>query len=370
MKSTGLILSAIVVALVLAGCSGSTSERNTVDYKSAKRLPPLEVPPDLVTPQSNDRYGIPDENGATFSDYQRARSAAQTPTQQTVVPDQVGMRVERSGTFRWLVVDMEPEAVWPPLREFWQETGFLIASEFPEAGLMETDWAENRAKVPLGTIRTWIKSVFDDAYSFPERDKFRVRVERVDEPGRSEIFITHRGMAEVLIRGGRTEESSMWQVRPRDPDLEAEMLYRLMVKLGGTAAQVEQARASPEPPPRAALASGAGDLEYLALRDPFDQAWRRVGLALDFIGFTVEDRDRSQGIYFVRYNDPDASVERKGLARLAFWRTEKPTDQRFRIRVSAVEESGSEVHVLDDTNEVLATPTANRILALLRDELK
>ena len=183
------------------------------------------------------------------------------------------MRVEREGTSRWLRVDIEPDELWQPLREFWQETGFLIASELPEAGIMETDWAENRAKVPLSGFRKAMKSVFDSAYSYPERDKFRTRIERSDEPGYSEIYISHRGMYEVLTKEGRSQESTMWQVRPTDPELEAEMLYRLMAQLGGTKEQIEQTRIAPPPPPRATLSSSE-DLAYLELLDPFDQAWR------------------------------------------------------------------------------------------------
>lgn len=370
MKTKGIILAAVIAALFVGGCSGSLSERRKIDYKSADRLPPLEVPPDLVTPRNSDRYAVPEAGGATFSEYTRERNASQGQTGEAVVPVQDGMYVARSGTYRWLVVNTEPETVWPQLREFWQETGFLIARESPETGIMETDWAENRAKVNLGPVRKFIKGIFDSAYSYPERDKFRVRIERGETEGTSEIYISHQGMAEVLTREGRSQESTMWQVRPRDPELEAEMLYRLMARLGGSQAQIEQARATPPPPPRAELASDASDLEYLTLRDPFDRAWRRVGLALDYIGFTVEDRDRSQGVYFVRYNDPDVDGERKGLAKLAFWRDDKPVDRNFRIRVRGEDGSDSEVHVLDAEGKELSSPTAKRILALLRDELK
>jgi outer membrane protein assembly factor BamC len=369
MKSTAVILSAILAALLFAGCS-SVSERNKIDYKSAKRLPPLDVPPDLVTPRSSERYVVADQNGATYSDYSRTRESARGNAQEAVLPQQVDMRVERTGDFRWLVVNMEPEAIWQPLREFWQETGFLIAIDNPTMGLIETDWAENLAKVN----ESWFGRTFgglDIVYSLDERDKFRSRVERGDKPGTSEIYISHQGLYQQQQQQNSTNlKKAYWAVRPRDPELEAEMLYRLMAKLGGTEAQIEQAREVPEPAPRAALASGEGDLEYLELRDAFDKAWRRVGLALDYVGFTVEDRNRSEGVYFVRYNDPDASVEAKGLSKLAFWRSDEPVNQKYRIRVTGVGEASSQVHVLDENGVVLATPTASRILALLRDQLK
>jgi len=372
MKFTGILVAAIVVAMLVAGCSGSIKERRTIDYKSAGRLPPLEVPPDLVTPRNSERYNIPPEEGATFSDYTRQRDAARNGPQETeILPAEPGMQVERDGSFRWLTINAEPDELWQPLREFWQETGFLIAYEIPEAGIMETDWAENRAKVPLGAIRTWVKSVFDSAYSYPERDKFRTRIERSDKPGYSEIYISHRAMYEVLTKEGRSQESTIWQVRPTDPELEAEMLYRLMARLGGTQEQIQQARVSPPPPPRATL-SRSENLEYLEIRDPFDQAWRRVGLALDRVGFTVEDRDRAQGVYFVRYNDPDAETKKSGIGRLAFWRDGEAVDTQYHIRVSGADDGSevSEVRVQDSDGQTVASSTASRILALLQDELK
>ena len=241
----------------------------------------------------------------------------------------------------------------------------------PEAGIMETDWAENRAKVSLGAVQTWIKSVFDSAYSYPERDKFRTRVERSVKPGYSEIFISHRAMYEVLTKVGRSQESTIWQVRPTDPELEAEMLYRLMARLGGTQEQIQQARITPPPPPRAAL-SRTANIDFLEVRDPFDEAWRRVGLALDRVGFTVEDRDRAQGVYFVRYNDPDADNKKTGIGRLAFWRDADNVDVQYHIRVTGAGDGRevSEVRVQDGSGETVVSSTASRILALLQDELK
>lgn len=367
MKISGIVASCIIVVSVASGCSG-TSERNKIDYKSAGRLPPLEIPPDLATPENSDRYNVPTPGEATYSDYSRSRESEQGTKGDSVLPERAGMRVVRVGEYRWLEVDSEPGALWQPLREFWQEAGFLIASESPELGIMETDWAENRAKVPLGAIQRAITRIFDNAYSLPERDKFRTRIEHSEVPGRSEIFISHRGIVEVLAKRARDNQHTIWQAGPRNPELEAEMLYRVMARLGGSPEQIEQAKAAPPPVPRAAL-SRSENVSYVELTDSFDRAWRRVGLALDRIGFTVEDRDRSQGVYFVRYIDPDAKTKRSGLARLAFWRSDPEVEQKFRIRVIEAN-SGSEVRVLNNQGDDAATSTKNRILALLRDELK
>ena len=372
MKVVGITLTVVAAAIIAGGCS-SWSYGNKIDYGSAERLPPLEVPPDLAEPRRSERFDVDD--GATFSDYTKAREGAvATERGQVVLPQEEGMRIEGAADYRWLVVNMEPDQLWQPIREFWQQTGFLIAIEDPRLGLIETDWAENLAK----TNDSWFGRTFGAlklVYSLGERDKFRTRVERGEEPGTSEIYISHRGLVQQnqnqQLRANSTlPEKGYWQVRPRDPDLEAVMLHRLMAKLGGTQEQIEQAKAAPAPAPRAELTTREDSLEYLALQDTFDKAWRRVGLALDYIGFTVEDRDRSEGVYFVRYNDPDADVEKSGLEKLAFWRDDEPVNQKYQIRVAGMEDRGSEVRVLDESGATLTTQTSSRILVLLRDQLK
>jgi len=367
---TAFIATVVLAVSVLGGCA--SSKESKIDYKSAKSLPPLEVPPDLSVPDSTGQFDVAGKEGTTYSDYTRARAQAEGSSDAKVLPSLEGMHVERDGEYRWLVVNMEPDKLWQPLREFWQENGFLLAQEQPDIGFMETDWAENRALVST----SWFRRTFafmgaENAFSYPERDKFRTRLERGDAHGTTAIYITHRGVYQVATRDG-TITRTVWEVRPRDPELEAEMLYRLMMRLGATDAQVQQAKAEPAPAPRAELASGKGPnkTEYLALPDSFDRAWRRVGIALDYIGFTVEDQDRSKGEYFVRYNDPDAEQERSGLAKLAFWRDDKPVAQQYRIQVTEAKPDGSEVHVLDDTGKVLTNATSARILTLLRDQLK
>ncbi len=365
MKAIGI---AVVLSLLVAAC-GTISERNKIDYKSAGRLPPLEVPPDLAAPKADDRYGVPESSVATYSSFSReSGSKSLAPAQ--LLAQHEGMRVDRADTQRWLIVRADPEALWEPIREFWQGIGFLIAREVPEAGMMETDWAENRAKIPQSPIRSLIGLALDNVYSYPERDKFRTRIERGQEPGTSEIFITHRGMYEVLTAEGRDRESTMWQARPSDPELEAEMLYRLMARLGAKEDEIKEAQNSSPPSPRAELSKAGNKVSGLHLVDSFDRAWRRVGLALDRVGFTVEDRDRSRGLYYVRYADPDVETKKSGLAKLAFWRGKAvPKDAQFQISVQEID-PGSEVTILNASGDLEDSSTASRILALLQEELR
>jgi outer membrane protein assembly factor BamC len=369
---------AVALAGSFAGCADLSIESKKVDYKSASavRVPPLEVPPDLTSPARDDRFVVPDAGGrgsATYSAYSEERAqGVQRPSE--VLPEIDKVRVERSGNQRWLVVRDTPDKLWGQIKDFWQELGFLIQLDLPEAGVMETDWAEDRAKIGDDFLRNWLGKVIDSLYSTAERDKFRTRLEPGAAPGTTEVYISHRGMYEVYV--SEAKDQTRWQPRDVDPELEAEMLRRLMVYLGAEErrAQLEIAEAKSRPVERARLERAADGAESLVVQESFDRAWRRVGLALDRVGFTVEDRDRSKGLYFVRYVDPESDVQNKEpglLSKLAFWRSSAPDPQtRYRVYVK---EGGAQtsVQVLSaDGGGVDRSDTGKKILTLLLEQLR
>jgi len=352
-------------------------ETKTIDYKSAGKLPPLEIPPDLIQPAIDERYAIPEASSSgstTFSSYSNERGGQQKTVNSSLIPLSIqNVHIERAGTQRWLVIPQPPEAVWPVVKEFWQELGFLIKMEVPEAGIMETDWAENRAKIPQDIIRTFLSTFLDSIYSTAERDKFRTRLERNDTT--TEVYISHRGMTEVLEGGSLNR--TVWQPRPADPDLEAEMLSRLMMRFG-----VEEQKAKLELTTGRSSSSERAFINSegtsLVVNEAFDRSWRRVGLALDRIGFTVEDRNREQGIYFVRYVSPDKDSKKKGddegiLSNIMFWRSgdkDSAKAAKYRIQVHNTGTNTSNVTLLNDDGTTVGSATASRILKLLHEQLK
>jgi outer membrane protein assembly factor BamC len=320
---------------------------------------------------------VPDGGKAatTLSGYQAERAQAR-PGAGAVLPAAEGVRVERDGNQRWLVVNAPPEKLWPLVKEFWQESGFLLRQEMPEAGIMETEWAENRALIPQSWLRRTLGGLLEQAHSTPERDKYRTRLERTPTGG-TEVYISHRGMMEVYVSEERAQ--TMWQPRPADPELEAEFLRRLMVRLDTPEEKAKAMLAAAAPPQRAALRKGLDGQELLEVFEPFDRAWRRIGLALDRVGFTVEDRDRQKGVFFVRYADPEAEMARKSekgmFSWLAFWRSDEPKVKaaQYRVAVSAKSDNGgdnSRVQVLDRNGAAESSATSHRILTLLHEQLK
>ena len=359
-------LAGLTLSLGLAGCT--ILEGDKIDYKSAGSAPSLEVPPDLTQLSRDSRYVVPAENGGTVtaSAYRSGQQAAAgnvTPTAAKSIGD---MHIERDGDQRWLVVDRPADKLWQPVRDFWQENGFLLAVDQRDLGIMETDWAENRAKIPQDIIRRTIGKVFDSAYSSSERDKFRTRLER-DGPDKTEIFISHRGMEEVYTT--KNNDRTVWQPRRPDPELEAEFLRRLMVKLGASEEKSKTLIASPEVVPPSAKVATVGGAPVVQINDGFDRAWRRVGLSLDRTGFTVEDRDRGKGLYFVRYVEPDPNRKEPGFFAKVFGSGAAAPPLKYRI---AVKSQGQDtvVSVLNASGEPETSANAQRIVKVIADDLK
>ncbi|GHT84789.1 lipoprotein [Betaproteobacteria bacterium] len=373
-------VSPLVAALALAGCTSSTDlfESKKIDYKSTRPAQTLEIPPDLTTPTRDDRYAVPDVNPrgtATFSAYSADRAAAQPGLGVSdVLPQPEKMRIERAGSQRWLVVPGTPDEVWPQLRDFWLELGFILNIDDPGIGVLETDWAENRAKLPQDILRATLGKFIDNVYSTPERDKFRTRIEEGKDAGTVEIYVSHRGMMEIYPNEAR--DTTVWQPRAPEPELEAEMLRRLMIRFGADEARAAAAlTTAPRIDELAKILEVSGQ-QRLQVSEPFDRAWRRVGLALDRVGFTVEDRDRAKGIYFVRYIDPEADnnpPKNKGFfSRLLFWRSDDvkaKSGDEFRIQVSGRGDA-SLIAVQNREGVDERTTTVQRILNLLQKELR
>ncbi|MCU0763017.1 MAG: outer membrane protein assembly factor BamC [Hydrogenophaga sp.] len=357
-RSSLLVLS---TGLFLAGCTVLQEDR--IDYKSAQRGPTLEVPPDLTQLNRDNRFTVP---GATVT---ASGFQAEQPAQPgaTTAASTVGdVRIERAGSQRWLVVDRPPEALWEPVRDFWQQNGFVLELDQEALGIMETDWAENRAKLPQDFIRRTLGRVLDSFYSTAERDRFRTRLER-NANGSTEIYISHRGMIEVYT--STQKEETRWQPRPPDVELETEFLRRLMVRLGVSEAQAQAITAS-APSVTAARVTTVNNQPVLQFEDGFDRAWRRVGLSLDRTGFTVEDRNRNDGVYFVRYVEPQLNREQPGmLSRLFGGSRPEATPVRYRVSVVSTNNTTS-VSVLNAQGQPESSEAAQRILRLLAEDLK
>ncbi len=407
-----------LLALLVSACDSIPFIDTSSDYKGAGRARPLEVPPDLTSVQSSDAYSVP--GGSTsYRTYNQAQEGQEAGVEK-VLPTYDGVRMEKAGAQRWLVVNAPVEKIWPAVREFWIDQGFAVRVENADTGVMETEWIEADAiklKDDKNNIGDKFDKWLDKLSGFADRRKFRTRLERGEKEGSTEIYMTHRTVAGAPDDGKNIVRTNMGKIDTGyrsdktdktvkadefDGDLDAELLRRLMVKLGVTEKQAQQIAANPVSEKRAEVAKEADSSVTLTLNDPFDRGWRRVGLALDRIGFVTEDKDRSNGLYFVRYTDvdiDDSPKKKKGLFNtLKFWGDDdeienksKPKEEKtivdklqfwkgdggktdpskqYRIKLVESASGGTQVNVVDSDDKRNRSTTANRIIALLYDQLK
>ncbi len=354
------------------------------DYRKSTLSQPLEIPPDLTASTIDDTLVVPELNpagSATLSTYasERGGTQRQAVKSDVVLPIQAGMTLEQSGTQRWIAVTAPPDQVWPKVREFWTSNGFALKREDPTIGIMETDWMENRADIPQDGIRAVLKKYLDIMYSAPTRDRFRVRLERSAEGKSTDIYLTHSGVEEVAVGGATASASNafIWQRRPADPELEAEMLNRLMVYLGASEkrAEAQQAKVGASAGPRTRLVE-QGSESQLLINEDYARAWRLVGLALDGNNYAVEEQNRGQGLYVVEYRDPEKENQKPDdqgwFSKLAFWRGKPdapPPGTRYRVRLAG-QTRQTVVVVRDSSDQPDQSAGARQVLEALQRTIK
>lgn len=366
------LLIVAVSAVGLVGCKSVTTN-DTVDYKSAGavRGPNLSYPPDLITAQADRRYIVQD-GSATMSEYNAALKKS-VNTRKNVMTGIPGMRIARDGERRWLVVDKPAPELYPQVKDFWQENGFLLVIDSPSTGIMETDWAENRAKIPQDFIRSMLGKVLDSISDTGERDKYKTRLE-VSKPDQTEIYITQRGALERCTSDATGNcISTIWTPRPNDPELEAVFLARLMERLGMTQEQAKAQVAQPLGPktPKAKLVQEGVNTAYIDMAAGFDRAWRDTGLALDRSNFTVEDRNRANGIYYVRYVNPKDLGDTKGFFSNLFSSKDDSSlkAKRYLVVVKSTSDNSSRVTVQGADGKPENTAAGLQLLTLLTEQM-
>ena len=361
----------IVVGFSLVACD-TVSEKTKVDYKSSgvgARTEPLTIPPELGSIEQSDQYDIPGESEATFSKYSKEKESNGSGKNTNLLPQVPDIKIGREGTYRWLIVDRSVEDIWPVITEFWMAKGFLIADQSPITGIVETDWAEDTSKNVVTGMQAWIEKFFPGLSSNPERDKFWTRIERLPTGG-TEIFVSHERMKQQ-VSVTPTLREIRWVDSPRDPNVEAKMLYELMLYLGLPDEEVVASGVSNEVSPMSTIISV--DLpnakNALLVSGSAQKVWDRVGIVLLSIGASVESRQEDKGLYLVRYHDPDWKILKKGLERLKFWKDDKITEAVvYQISVSGDAET-SMVVISDENGQEVSVDTARRILAVLQEKL-
>lgn len=339
-----------LLALAVSACDSIPFINDEPDYKGAGRSRPLEVPPDLTSISSSDTYSVPGGT-TTYSSYSQDQAAQDESGGEKLLPKPDNVRMERAGSQRWLVVDLPAEQIWPIVREFWSDLGFAVVTENAQTGVMETAWVDPSELdgKQKGNYLERFDSFLDRLSGLNDRQKYRTRLDRGAEPGTTEIYMSHRSISSAPDDGKNRVRTPFGEVeqgyrldngkvltqndRAVSEDIDAELLRRLMVRLGVAEQKSQEIIATVSNERHAVLNKEADGAFNLSVNDQFDRAWRRVGLALDRIGFVVEDRDRSNGTFFVRYYDigVEDKAEEKGLLdKLKFWGDDEKAEEEVR----------------------------------------
>ena len=379
----------LLSSFLLVSCSGFDITDNEIvdaitqpDYVSSSRAKKLDIPPDLSEIESNSEYGIPGE-AVSYKDYEDAKRAGYKEVKVLANPE--GMRIVKSGNLRWLVVSETPEELWPHMESFWEELGFGIKVLNRRTGVMETEWIKS-SKLNVDTnkgLGSRFDAWLDGLANLADRRKFRTRLENGLKEGTTEIYISQRSIVgmdqDAKDRIARLKEGSysteLYKIQEYIPDdeaeaeeiteklktemnldeyeINAEILRRLMTKLGMTDFDAKQKLANPIEKKNATLVKSKKG-NYLLLNDAYDRSWRRLSLALDIIGFVTEDKNRSDGIFYVKYRDLDLEgpkKKNKGLIdKLAFWEDDEEEAQRIKEEEERLNNLGvtEETEVIED----------------------
>lgn len=375
---TGMLLLPTCGSLPTGG--GYLPDQRLQYKKQREAAENLEVPPDLTTGSFDDTMDVPPPDGtATYSEYVGGQSARrQTVGSNRVLPEVKDVKLHREGNNRWLEIKRPRQQVWPKVIGFWRSQGIPLVEQDPSTGIMKTDWLENRADIRRDFITNIMSKVAEGLYATGQRDQYRIRIEPGLQTGTTDLYLTHRAMEERMRRNTAGEvTSSVWEAALTDPGKEAIMLRRLMAYLGvsgqpasGSVAQKQQATRSA----KSRLVKGPDGENLLIISDEYRRAWRLTGVALDRIGFAVEDRDRTRGIYYVRYDDPARGNKKKGWgARLAFWRHDDEKDEKgavqYQVKIMS-DGPRTRVAVRDRIGQPAPPTTADRILRLLQEQIR
>ena len=353
------LISVLLILVLISGCSwfGGTKKSNQTHRDSRS----LEVPPELTQPKTSDSMEIPvvtpDQAGAGFGPRPEDQQASVVNSK--LLPAPAGARVVEVGDLRWAELDGRPEAVWQESQGFLRSLGFEISYEDARLGIMETNWLSNRAYRNIGFWKTY----FGGLTVAGLRDRYRFRLERTEDPNITRLYVTHQGLIEDVIEDDSGENiNRVWRWRPADPELEAEVLQRFLVFRGLDEKQAEEIT-KPKPRVERAVLQDVSGGQLVVVNDNFARTWRHVGVAIDRLGLVVNDRNRSEGLYYLTLSNDFIEQHKQDSGLLKSWfggEGEKTTSKKYVLKL---EDRGETTTVsLHDENGQLDNSAMAKVL--------
>jgi len=360
--------SILLISLFISGCFSEevkqTIKENRVqlgdvkiNYYSDKSVTSLEVPPDLTKPTYENSFRLSEYVGDIDPNTVNLSSRDKLEEQkQKVLTVPSDIKVKKSGTRRWLVVDKNPDLIWSLSRQFLKEKGFIIKKSNKKIGVMETDYLENKpADIPaksMGFIRSMLQSTIDNVnYTLPSVDSYKIRIEPLDSGNKSEVHLSVSSMAEVITGSGKNE-TTLWQSKERNIALENEMLYELMLYLGGDSASARERiiNAQEEGKISVSLVDGLNGYAKLQFKLNLIDTWDNMSWAISDLNINLEDKDLKEKTFYIQV----ARTSDKGIMSKIFG--EDAIYSPYQLQLKELSPNLTEVY-FNDISEINETET-------------
>jgi len=355
----------LLISLFLSGCFSDKQKQTIkenrielgdikINYYSDKSVTSLEVPPDLTQPSYENSFRLSELVTDVESNTINLTNKEIEKKEEKVFVTPADIKVKKSGNRRWLIVNKKPQVVWDLSRQFLKENGFVIKKSNKKTGIMETDFLENKPKIPsksLGVIRSFLEEIDNVSYTLPIVDSYKVRIEPLDSGNKSEVHLSIFSMAEVISGTGK-DETTFWQASEKNYALETEMLYSLMLYLGGDSANAREriVNAQEEGKITVSLDDGLNGYAKLQFRLNMIDAWDNISWALSDLNVILEDKDIKEKTFYIRV----ARTSDKGIMSKIFG--EDAIFNTYQLQLKEISPMLTEVY-FNDVSEINETET-------------
>jgi len=318
-----------------------------INYYGDKSVNSLEVPPDLTSPDYENSFRIREfveDIDVNVVNLSNANEIIEKNQKVLAVPTDI--TIKRSGTRKWLIVEKDTEAVWSLSKQFLRDYGFVINKINKETGVMETNYLENKPKIPsstMGWFRSALESKIDNvSYTLPSVDSYKIRIEPIEGGKKTEVHLSLNSMAEVITGSGK-DETTLWQYKERDVNLESEMLYNLMIYLGSDAANAREKIIEAQTESKLIIKNETDINGYAKLVFNFgiEATWDNIAWALNDLNVEIESKDVKEKAFYIRA----ARTSDKGIFTKMFG--DDAVRQVFRVSLKSTNNTKTEVLFFD-----------------------
>lgn len=353
----GLATAGLIACSACSWFGGIFVDRSN-DYLLAKERPPLVVPEQLSSSSIQPMMPIPQVT--SMQRHVNFEGGAPRPEAIYAREESQGVKIQKLGDQRWLLVPQPPAVVWPKVKQFFADNGVELTLDQPESGRLDTEWLTISSRAARDVVRLSISDGKNSAGISTGHDRVRVLVEPGIRDRTTEIHLRYENDSRSMPND---------QVMPDQSDI-GEVETQLLNELGGyIAANVADASISYvarniSTQSKAELQRDASDLPVLRLNLDFDRAWATVTQALHEAKLDVTDVDRSAGVFYLTVTDQMLNQEEKPSIWTRWFRSE---NKRNLTLLMEPKQPGYDVTVFSDNGQRAPADLSEQILIMIRE---